>query len=98
MAKINKNYFRTGTIVCWDEVGTNQSWDSITDAWDSLKDWAQESGLTKHEFAKRLTESGYLGEEFEPTTVFVYGVEFEATKGYDEARAEAEAEATADEE
>ena len=96
MAKL----FEKGTIVYWDECGTVESWDSITDAWDSLKDWAQESGLKKHEFAKRLTESGYLGEEFEPSTVFVYGVNKSATAGYDEAvaEAEAEAEATADEE
>lgn len=88
---MKQNYFEPGTVVLWDEVGTNQSWDSITDAWDSLKDWAQENGLTKHEFTKRITESGYLGEEFEPTTVFVYGVHTEATEGYDDARAEAEA-------
>ncbi len=95
---MNKNYFRTGTIVCWDEVGTNQSWDSITDAWDSLKDWAVDRDLDKKTFVSRLKTSGYLGEEFEPTTIFVYGIHKEATKGYDEARAEAEAEAISEDE
>lgn len=89
---MTKQRHEIGTIVGWDETGWHDSWDSITDAWDSLKDWAQESGLKKHEFAKRLTESGYLGEEFEPTTIFVYGIHKEATKGYDDAWNEAEEE------
>jgi hypothetical protein len=82
---------KIGTIVGWDDTGWYDSWESIDSAWESLKEWAVDRELDKKTFVSRLKTSGYLGEEFEPLTIFVYGIDKEATKGYDDAWDEAEA-------
>lgn len=77
-----KSYFEKGTIVFWTNDGEVITFDSITSAYE-------EGGikLSKSAFIKAL---GTNKEVKSGVTAFRYGVDVEATKAYDEARAEAE--------
>ena len=77
-----KNYFEKGTIVFWANDGEVVGYDSINEAYEK-----ENIELSKSDFVKAL---GTDKEVKSGVTAFRYGVDVEATKAYDEARAEAE--------
>jgi hypothetical protein len=77
-----KNYFEKGTIVFWTNDGQVISYDSIDEAYEK-----ENIKMTKEKFIKAL---GTDREVSSGVTAFRYGVDIEATKAYNEARAEAE--------
>lgn len=77
---MNKNYFKNGTIVAWSNDGEEVTFNSVRDA-------AQNAYLSEEQMQSLLGTD----KEISGCTYFRYGVDTEATEGYDEARAEAEA-------
>ena len=77
-----KNYFEKGTIVFWTNDGEVVVYDSIDEAYES-----EHVELSKEEFIKAL---GTNKEIKSGVTAFRYGIDKEATKGFDEAADEME--------
>lgn len=75
-----KKYFENGTIIGWANDGEEATFNTIAEA-------AERADCTVEEMRTALRTNI----EFYGTTYFRYGVDAEATKCYDEARAEAEA-------
>lgn len=75
-----KNYFETGTLVGWADDGEVETFDTIAEA-------AEQADCTEEELIKALGTD----KDFGGTTYFRYGIDVDATEGYDDARAEAEA-------
>jgi len=77
-----KNYFEKGTIVFWTNDGEVVTYDSIDEAYKK-----ENINMSKSDFVKAL---GTNKEVSSGVTAFRYSVDVEATKAYNEARAEAE--------
>lgn len=77
-----KNYFEKGTVVFWTNDGEVVAYDSIDEAYEK-----EHIELSKEKFIKAL---GTDREVKSGVTAFRYGVDIEATEGYDEAREEEE--------
>lgn len=75
-----KNYFETGKVIGWSDDGEEATYDTIEEA-------AAAADCTVEEMKTALGTD----KDFGGTTYFRYGVDAEATKGYDDARAEVEA-------
>lgn len=77
---MKQNYFELGTIVAWSNDGEEASYSTITEA-------AESADVSEKDMEAALgTDTDFGG-----VTYFRYGIDEEATEGYDEARAEAEA-------
>ena len=72
-----KNYFKKGTIVLWTNDGEVVSYNSIDEAYENVK-----TKLSKKEFIKAL---GTDQEVASGITAFRYGIDKNATKGFDAA-------------
>ena len=77
-----KNYFEKGTMVFWTNDGEVVVYDSIDEAYEK-----EHTEFTKADFVKAL---GTDKEVSSGVTAFRYGIDKEATKGFDEATDEAE--------
>lgn len=77
-----KNYFEKGTIVFWTNDGEVVVYGSIDEAYKK-----EDINMSKSDFVKAL---GTNKEVSSGVTAFRYSVDVEATKAYNEARAEAE--------
>ena len=75
-----KNYFETGKVIGWSDDGEEATFNTIAEA-------AEQADCTVDDMAKAVGTD----KDFGGTTYFRYGVDTEATKCYDDARAEAEA-------
>lgn len=83
---MKKNWFEKGTVIVWTNDGEILEFEDERTAFKELEIYADE-GYKFPEFVNRL------GTDIEITsgaTAFRYGVDLEATKGYDEAMAEVE--------
>lgn len=78
---------KIGTIVAWTNDGEEYTFTSAEEAYKELN-IAEDEGYSFDEFCARL---GAAEEVTCGTTAFRYGIDIEATKGYDDAWDEAEA-------
>jgi hypothetical protein len=77
-----KSYFEKGKVIFWANSGEVIVYDSIKEAYEK-----ENINMLKADFVKAL---GTNKEVSSGVTAFRYSIDIEATKAYDEARAEAE--------